>query len=141
MVGWFRRSPKPSTGAAGMETAFHDSMSRVKVEMSNAQRTAVAYGVAFAWRTFNSKFSSGEDFLKKPSAIKMDFINDIEKMRNAMAERNENEVATGIALANMYFAALSTLSEKTGDAAMVNRMADQLEPLNKEGTILLNIGT
>ena len=140
MLGWFRR-PKPSTDVDAMELAFHAGVRRVRVEMSAAQRAAVAYGVAFAWRAFNSKFpSGGDDFLKKSSAIKVDFINSVEKMQNAMAERNDAEVAAGMALANMYFTSLLALSEKTGSAAMVNRMANQLEPFNREGSALLILG-
>jgi hypothetical protein len=65
----------------------------------------------------------------------------MEKMYLGMAEKGDAEVATGMSLANMYFAALLVLSEKTGRAAMVNHMADQLEPFNKEGSVLLNMGS
>lgn len=139
MPGWFRKA-KPSASVDAMEAAFHASIRQVRTDMSASQQAAVGYGVAFAWRAFNSKFASGEDCMRKFSAIKTDFIHSIEKMHNAMAERNDAEVAAGMALANMYFAALVALSERTGNAAMVNRMADQLEPFNKEGSTLLNIG-
>jgi hypothetical protein len=69
MLGWFRR-PKPSTNVDAMEAAFHAVVRQVRVEMSESQRAAVGYGVAFAWRAFNAKFSSGGgDFLKQSSAI------------------------------------------------------------------------
>ena len=63
----------------------------------------------------------------------------MEKMYLAMAEKGDAEVTTGMSLSNMYFAALLALSERTGNAAMVNRMADQLELFNKEGSVLLNV--
>ena len=58
-------------------------------------------------------------------------------MAQGLIERNDPEVALGMHLANMYFAALMGLAEEQASGAMVNHMADQLEPLNIEGSVRL----
>jgi hypothetical protein len=53
-------------------------------------------------------------------------------LETIMTENNDPQVAIGVALTKMY---LAPLIEDNGP--MVNRMAEQLEPLNREGAILL----
>jgi hypothetical protein len=139
MLGWLRR-PKPSTDADAMEAAFHAAIRRVRVEMSESQRAAWLSGCIRGGR-LQCEVSIWRLFPQEVFRDQSGLITSVEKMQNAMAERNDAEVAAGMALANMYFAALLALSENAGSAAMVNRMADTLEPFNREGTVLLNVGT
>jgi hypothetical protein len=62
MLGWFgRRTTTQSSATERIEGDFITLMEHVKNNMS-VERTSVAYGVAFAWRTFNANF-----VLRRPS--------------------------------------------------------------------------
>jgi hypothetical protein len=134
MLGLFSRK-KPVTDAEKMEAAFMDGVQKISTLPPEA-RAAFAYGVAFAWRAFNVKFSSVPNFLQQPQEIKVGFIDSMEAMQRQLAAKDDAEVGAGICLTTMYFVALLE-----GTGAMVNRMADKLEPFNREGTILLNAAT
>jgi hypothetical protein len=61
------------------------------------------------------------------------------EMTNPISIQQDNEVAMGMGLSNMYFGALYALSERRPNSgALVNRIADCLEPLNRAGTVLLH---
>jgi hypothetical protein len=130
-LGWFSRKNAVSD-AEKMEAAFMDGVQRISSLLPEA-RAAFVYGVAFAWRAFNVKFSSVPNFLQQPQEIKVGFIESMEAMQLQLAAKGDPEVGAGIYLTTMYFVALLE-----GTGAMVNRMADKLEPFNREGTMLLN---
>jgi len=78
--------------------------------------------------------------MQLPLTAQEEFIKRMEEFES-MTERNDYAVAVGVQLAILYFSALFLLSANQVPAEVVNRIADQLEPLNKEGFVLLPSGT
>jgi hypothetical protein len=88
--------------------------------------------VAFAWKIFNAEFSSIDEFRRQSRGRQLDFMKKFTRLETVMTENHDPQVSLGVALTKMYFAPLIE-----GNGPMVNRMAEQLEPLNSEGAILL----
>jgi hypothetical protein len=126
-------------------------MTRVRQEMSQEQKHAVAIGAAFAQLTFAKLYPGGvESFVDQRAKVQEHFINMLEASASDAIKFNGlkvggkgfgQEMAIGIRLQNMYFTALLPVSHKEWrtDAVhgMIDRLADELRPLNKEGFIAL----
>jgi hypothetical protein len=112
----------------------------------------VAVGVTFAFRNFTALYPGGiKSFVEQRASVQENFINilhlsanDARKNPAAVNLLGRNlgyEMAIGIKLVNMYFTALLPLShnERRPDAVyeMVDRLSDQLTPLNERGRVLL----
>lgn len=119
--------------AEALEAEFNEVMRRV-MTAPGAVRVAVAYGVAFLWKLFDAEFGSAEAFQIQPRSVQLAYLEKLTKLEESMAQRDP-QVSLGVALTKMY---LAPIIERNG--TMVNRMADHIEPLNREGSILL-LGT
>jgi hypothetical protein len=128
---WFHRRPRALSAAEALEAEFNEVMRKVN-EASSVARACVGYGVTFAWKIFNAEFSSMDEFRRPPRSRQIDFMKKFTHLEKIMTENNDPQVALGVALTKMYFGPLIE-----GNGPMVNRMAEQLEPLNREGAILL----
>jgi hypothetical protein len=128
---WFHRKPKALSATEALEAEFNEVMRKVN-EASPVARACVGYGVAFAWKIFNAEFSSMDEFRRQSRSRQLDFMKKFTHLETIMTENNDPQVALGVALTKMYFAPLIE-----GNGPMINRMAEQLEPLNREGAILL----
>jgi hypothetical protein len=128
MFGWGRRK-EPMADEKVVE-AFKTSMETVS-GFAPERRLAVAYGVAFTWKLFNVNFSSTGHF-RSNKRQRDKFFKGVDKLREEMNRRGDNDVVRGIIMTSFYF-----LSLVDSDAATINWMADQLEPLNREGFALV----
>jgi hypothetical protein len=133
---WFQRRPKTeamnsAADAEALEAEFNEVLRKVNAA-SPVARAAVGYGVALAWKIFNAEFPSIDEFRGQSRSLQMDFLTKLAKTEDIMRDKNDPQVALGVALTKMYFAPLIE-----GNGPMVNRMAEQLEPLNREGALLL----
>ena len=131
MFGWGRR--KQPLADPNMEAAFSKAVEIIS-GFAPERRLAVAYGVAFAWKAFNSKFPSIEDFRRQSSRTKTQFWEGLKKVGEHLDSEGDQDAAHGVSLVGMY-----TLALVDGDAAMINRMAGKLEPFNREGSALLSV--
>jgi len=113
------------------ERLFMETMAGVS-SLSGTERATVAYGVAFSWKAFNVNFKSVENFKRQPLSVKAKFLEGLQKMQVKMAEEGDTGVSLGISLTTMFVVACMD-----GDGGLINRMSDQLEPLNREGFRLL----
>ncbi|SRR6266481_6412909 len=117
--------------SGSFRSRIQQSYEAVGEAFSPAARACVGYGVAFAWKIFNEKFASMNEFRRQSHSRQLDFIETLINLET-MTEKNDPEVALGVELTKLY---ISQLIE--GNEPMANRMAEQLEPLNREGAILL----
>jgi hypothetical protein len=151
MFGWHKPKMTRSFDVAGLEKAFNDLITEVN-KMSEEQRLGVAAGVTFAMRTFGKLYHGDfKRFVEQRANVQNHFINILNASANdasnnpaAVKVHGRNlgrEMGTGIRLANMYFTAMLPLShnEWRTDAvgAMVDRLGDQLTPLNEKGRAVL----
>jgi hypothetical protein len=132
MFGWLRRKKNIATEAQALEAEFDAEMQKLAT-VSGDTRAAVAYGVALSWRMFNAEFGSAEAFQNEPRRVQIAYAKKLVDLREAMMNR-EPEIALGIALTTMC---LAPLIER--NSALVNRMAEKLEPLNREGSVLQGV--
>jgi hypothetical protein len=150
MLGW--RKAKPAFDVAGLEMAFNNLISRVR-RMPEQQQAGVAAGVAYAMRSFGALYPGGvKSFVNQRAKVQQGFVDMLEASANDATNNPAaikisglnlgRELATGIRLTNMYFAALLPLSHpewRTDDVyGMIDRLGDQLRPLNHQGQTLLS---
>jgi hypothetical protein len=108
-------------------------------------RKTISMGVAYSWRLFNVNFGTAPkfidaapNFMKRPPAEQETFVDRLYQLSQLMAEKDD-EGSLGVALTRCYLVGLQALAGKSPDVtvAMINRMADQLDPFNREGFALL----
>jgi hypothetical protein len=152
MFGWRKsKTTGRAFDVAGLEKVFNDLMTDVH-KMSEEQQLGVAVGVTFAMRTFGKLYHGDfKRFIEQRASDQEHFIkildasaNDASKNPAAINVHGRNlgrEMSTGIRLVKMYFTAMLPLShnEWRTDAvyAMVDRLNDQLSPMNERGRVLL----
>lgn len=134
MFSWFRKKRITDSGAAdeaeALEAEFNGVLNQV-AHFSDAQRAQVARGVALSWKLFNAQFESADAFLGRPRKDQLDYLEKVANFEQSVTEE-EPLLAIGVALTRMY---LAPLIER--NAVMVNRMAEKLEPLNRDGFAML----
>lgn len=134
MFGWLRRRKEPRSEAeAAFEEEFNEVMRKVDAASPPA-RAAVAYGVAFSWRMFVTSYPTAAQFQSEPRNVQMAFADKLTKLEEHLTSRGD-ATALGVGLTKMYLAPLVD-----HNAALANRMVARLEPLNREGYVLLNAG-
>lgn len=131
MFGWGRRKQSAPATQADAERMFMQAMAQVST-LSAVDRATVAYGVAFSWKVFNAQFKSVENFRRQSFREQNIFVDGLQNMQVKLAANGDPGVGIGVSLTIMFLAAVIEC-----DAAMINRLSDQLEPLNREGFLLV----
>jgi len=119
------------TTQAEVERMFMTSVGLVS-NMSVVDRAAVAYGVALSWNAFNANFKSMDDFKHLSVREREAFLDSLQNIQVELEKRGDRHAGFGVSLTVMFLCAVPEF-----DAAGINRMSDQLEPLNREGFALL----
>jgi len=130
MFGWFRqkRDTKDDLLSETGFLALHEQLCK----LPPAMRVKVSYGVAFTWRQFALRFTSINHFRQQSLTTQREFYQSIGQLQKSLAAKDPT-VGAGALLTMMYLAAVI----ERGEASMINRIADKLEPFNLEGSEFL----